>query len=197
RSRERHIGRAGACDGSGRNVGDSDRIYSREARGARGEVQITGAEVFVLQPKIETAAEAEAESGNSLIGPCAVAEAKGLNARASDTGTDLERKTVGVAEVEQAVDHARPNVDVAAEVERARVARRVNERRGLGRAGRVEPGRDRRPERRVLAERLHVRALVSELALEPEHAEVIAGDCVDVVAPLEARFGAASRHRGN
>src|SRR5438128_6477578 len=136
------------------------------------EIQLAGAEVTILQADIDVAAYRHVDAGEQLPCPRAVLIAELLDAGAAETGTGITADAAVAAHVEERVDHAREHRCFAAEVERSRsegVARR-----------RVDAGQ----ERIVDGDVLELGVLVAELALEPEHAEVVAADKVDVIAGL-------------
>ena len=136
------------------------------------EAELAGTEVTVLQPRIDIGADGVAQPGDALIGPGAVAIAREVGPRPTGTATGISAKAAADITVEQSVGHQRLHADVIADAE-------VRRRRGG-----PGSGSDVRHQRRADAEALHLGALVAGFALEPDDAELVSGDRVDIEAGL-------------
>src|SRR5207302_9271443 len=138
---EGDIGAPRSCAARGcRHIRHSDRAGRHERRCVGAEVDIAGTEVAVLQPDIDIRTNREANAGNALVseGAVAVVVGKGVDARVANTAASVKGNAVRVAEVEQAVDHARPDINAIAKVERGKVPIREYAHRSLCSAAGVE-----------------------------------------------------------
>ena len=193
---EGDVGRARSGGRSRRNVRYRDGARRAERRRRRNVIETARPEIAILQADIDVRAHREADACDALVSPGAIAQTERLHASAADTATGVETAAAANVKIQQGIDHTRPDIDVIAEVEGRQASRRVGKRRGGQRTRRRKARRDGGSEGGGLTKVLYVCLLVAKLAFEAEHAEVISGDRIDVVARLKASLGGSDGGRG-
>ena len=142
-----------------------------------GEIKPPGAEITILQSDIDGVRQGSSDTGDPLVCPGAVAVAELLDAGAAETAADIGAEPGVVAEIEQRIGHQRRDADLA-----------PNVKAGAGEGGAGTPV-ERGEERRTDVDALGLGLLEAGFAFEPEHAEVVAADQIDVPAGLEVDVG--------
>src|SRR6185369_17698139 len=136
------------------------------------EAELRSVEVTILHPGIQIRSQRIPKAGNSLEGPGAVAVARKVRPRTAGTAAGIATEAAAEIAVEQGVGHQRLDADVVANAEVGR------------RSGGPGGSADVRDQRRADPQALHSCALVSGLAFEPDRAELVPEDRIDVVAGL-------------
>src|SRR5205085_4113060 len=155
-----NVEEGGTAAGPNTHCGEHERVV---------EIQVTRAEIAVLQADIDIVAYRRINTGQQLPREGMVAVPEFLDPGIARASADITADPAVAAQIEERVDHARKHAGMAVDVE-------ITIDENIARAG-----VDRGHERIVDVEALDLGALVAELAFEPEQAEIVPADDVDII----------------
>src|SRR3954447_22280949 len=129
---------------------------------------VAGMEVAVLQPDIDIVADRVISVGQQLPREVGTAAAELVHPGIAQACTDTPAESAVSAEIEPSIEHRVPDVSRLVDSE-------------VGVVGHNQPVGDQViEERRIELLPVNLSVLVADLALKPEHAEIITSDEVDI-----------------